>query len=1572
MEDNKFYYHLQDESQDIDRVVHDLVDMTKYPEDEDNDGKYVKIEEDNGELHFVPGDGGSSAPDTINADENQIVIGDGNSWATGGESQGDKVFLQDHRFGPEINGGSFTITSNPRTKMKEKENEDDPDEEVDNFSLTIGGKSLTAIDGTTRFTMHDDSKMDITGGINRPDAGAEIYVHGDNLFVVDDQIYGTPTSASELPYAPQYIFKDIYYFNNEADTSTLAFQFYGSNGETVSTSWTDIGDSYVKMLKFNDNYLTDLIMTTLQTVPDFDIYLSQLKNGTLKAFRVYYNQGSGTLRIEPYHDDYDHWYESEWQNPEFDYYKWSSSSGDQLYETGTSAPHGRNNYYYDTPSGNKESDNDKKIYQYSMVFCSISSVHEAYQTYWDGTTRQTGGPFSITRQQVTASFESDGNPIENDNLNNCQTDIDEEWSSQGRKYTINQLVFSFIDVVENYNIIINGQQYKSPQKLMRADSKIKPHVELIGEPRVRFIDSSDVLVENKAQMQLKQNSILNLDNDVNIRFIQNADVCLEDNAKVSMKENASVTMEGDLNMRCVDSISTMSRATVHIEGNKDEIYHGDKGDTYPVRINIADFADIIATRNAHVKLTDNALFEMQADGWLQLYDASSLKMFGNSQIVMQSKDEQHSPVIRMNPDSLEIVCDAGVGKHLINTDNAFGINDDKGNKIADADPTSPSIRVAGKALIQVEGKGKANIQVRQDEGQETQVFYMNDAFDHHSGKTHFEIHDESIMLIRGPQKPLYERPYYEKTHLNKDWNDEYLDRNIEGPLTEILDYSVLRLKGNSEDQNYPTYKTTFTINDENQYDYWEDARDAAHHATDLTYNELMSNSYTVKDEVKKEILSKFKDFYQFDDTNANNAITSVDAIIISAYDSALSKYQYHFQKKYSLLLYTKPYLSDVQGIDNTIDIISNCDYDLSNSSDIAALEQSEELNNAMSEIVKDHHGFIDSSYSFTSKDITYGTNPILYTEFNLLNEQAKIGYCYYGNRDNITYTQKAIRFEHLSVAAGDRLKVEYVMKDSSNIAPSYISLYIYGYVGDGNSGTECSKQDDYYIVPAGCDNIDISIHYRDSYGGIILSKEEFATLKVINTSQTTPVIIPEIPASTWTYYPMSKSYSASTIYLTSGSSTYKTWHNVMCKDSVVPSGYQYNDSNIWVADNKTLAFNGKDISILSSPSIYDVKITASLRNAYVSKTVYYALYSVSSNDYTPISGWKPITTVTSLAHSNIARSSKMGILIRVGTSSYRDDCVDITNPTSVFSSLAFNLMTYPNHNNYYHCYYRSGSNGEEYYFLNRPSEYKDSLVGYRVYLECYNQADVDKFRVRSNENTAWIKASQTDKVLCYPAQSTDRFYVKEIDADEPDFSKIRDIVVEIVTYNAEKEPISYSYSADVTSVLKARSDSVVHRQGLDYPIFEMIGSPEFRMNDSGITFKDSTDSLTVSVQDLKSVVNGNALNPSAYNAVSIHANATDKVESIESGGYIRIGNLAFVSVRLRTRDQINPGLAVIQGCPRAYGTLSGIGNSYVAVTSNIGGNWTLTNAGNIIYLNSNSAAIPANTMIILTCAYLCE
>ena len=70
-----FYYGLQKEAQDIDRVLCDLVDIT---DDNNNEDKVVKVEMVENQLHFIAEE--IEEGQTIDVQENEVPVGDGKNW----------------------------------------------------------------------------------------------------------------------------------------------------------------------------------------------------------------------------------------------------------------------------------------------------------------------------------------------------------------------------------------------------------------------------------------------------------------------------------------------------------------------------------------------------------------------------------------------------------------------------------------------------------------------------------------------------------------------------------------------------------------------------------------------------------------------------------------------------------------------------------------------------------------------------------------------------------------------------------------------------------------------------------------------------------------------------------------------------------------------------------------------------------------------------------------------------------------------------------------------------------------------------------------------------------------------------------------------------------------------------------------------------------------------------------------------------------------------------------------------------------------------------------------------------
>lgn len=110
----------------------------------------------------------------------------------------------------------------------------------DKSRMFLGGDNLTALDGDTRFTMHDSAEMDLTGGVDRPDAGPKIYMHGNATIISDDgwyrvgsenKPYFIVTSISEDYDEPQ---ENITY--DKDNYNFISYHYYNDKGEWVHSS----------------------------------------------------------------------------------------------------------------------------------------------------------------------------------------------------------------------------------------------------------------------------------------------------------------------------------------------------------------------------------------------------------------------------------------------------------------------------------------------------------------------------------------------------------------------------------------------------------------------------------------------------------------------------------------------------------------------------------------------------------------------------------------------------------------------------------------------------------------------------------------------------------------------------------------------------------------------------------------------------------------------------------------------------------------------------------------------------------------------------------------------------------------------------------------------------------------------------------------------------------------------------------------------------------------------------------------------------------------------------------------
>lgn len=138
-EPRNFYYPLQDEATDIDRVIHDLVEITEDSESVDN---FVKVINVNGVPHFWYG--GASQGQTIDVDAQEIPIGDGENWVKKSDwylqySEGEQYTTEDPNyeisFYPKEETLTYVITS---IKVNDGLEEDLLNENFLSESLYIG------------------------------------------------------------------------------------------------------------------------------------------------------------------------------------------------------------------------------------------------------------------------------------------------------------------------------------------------------------------------------------------------------------------------------------------------------------------------------------------------------------------------------------------------------------------------------------------------------------------------------------------------------------------------------------------------------------------------------------------------------------------------------------------------------------------------------------------------------------------------------------------------------------------------------------------------------------------------------------------------------------------------------------------------------------------------------------------------------------------------------------------------------------------------------------------------------------------------------------------------------------------------------------------------------------------------------------------------------------------------------------------------------------------------------------------------------------------------------------------
>lgn len=116
----------------------------------------------------------------------------------------------------------------------------------------------------------------------------------------------------------------------------------------------------------------------------------------------------------------------------------------------------------------------------------------------------------------------------------------------------------------------------------------------------------------------------------------------------------------------------------------------------------------------------------------------------------------------------------------------------------------------------------------------------------------------------------------------------------------------------------------------------------------------------------------------------------------------------------------------------------------------------------------------------------------------------------------------------------------------------------------------------------------------------------------------------------------------------------------------------------------------------------------------------------------------------------------------------------------------------------------------------------------------------------------------------------------------------------------------------------------------------------------------------------------NALNQTEYTTPELHDNTEGKV-TIQSGGYIMLGNICVINVRIKTTAQLL-GAGIFKNLPTPVAAEVTqdfpASSSVVAVTNHKGLGITITIAGNMVFA-STSLPIAADTVICMSAIYPC-
>lgn len=239
-------------AENIGHVLNDLTDIVASGTPEEGVDA-VKWDGEN----FILGPAGGGK---IEADSHQALMGDGEGGAIGASSGingNPKFYFYNNSFGYQTipsNGSPDrqVLTSNPQGLEDLPQNQLILDGTAD---VSFGEQAVVGISGRgVRFTMHDSAKLDITAGVNRPEDGPEVYIHGNTLIATDDEWYNTGTGK----YVPVYINGGIVSqtFNIEKSTETAWSQIYDEMKNTISSFMeNDASDFYDSHTKINTCWL---------------------------------------------------------------------------------------------------------------------------------------------------------------------------------------------------------------------------------------------------------------------------------------------------------------------------------------------------------------------------------------------------------------------------------------------------------------------------------------------------------------------------------------------------------------------------------------------------------------------------------------------------------------------------------------------------------------------------------------------------------------------------------------------------------------------------------------------------------------------------------------------------------------------------------------------------------------------------------------------------------------------------------------------------------------------------------------------------------------------------------------------------------------------------------------------------------------------------------------------------------------------------------------------------------------------------------------------------------------------